>query len=256
MPVFVFAGGADRVHPLSTTRDSFGQLGEAGYRIEWHVEPELGHQAESLNEQRYIAYWAARASLGTRKAFDPSAVDTLRRLLVSGRREASKPRAPSPRTWLNNNIRNAHNKQQRPQTSPGRVQRDGGLPHTHAKSLSARAYGEGDDAFQRMHPLMREPEWRMRPQSSNPTRRSPRRGQPVWDIKPLGGLGPPQLLDQLEAARHGIHPSKAAARERPATAQATMQHQPSPRRSRPATAKAAGSAAAGGATTVTTVTDI
>ena len=227
MPIFIFAGGMDQVHPLTATRETFGKLAtDGGYKIEWHVEPQLGHSAESLNEQRYIAYWAARASLGKAKAFDPAAVDALRRLLVTKQREVRSPPPLRPRTAAGGPWR-ATKKYTDPDASPrpmsalpntarpesaragsGRV-----LPHTHGKALSARAYGNDPDAVfppVRVHPLLKEPEWRARPQSSGAP--NGRRPQPDWDFRPLGGLGPPLGLH----AHAPLQPAEAFTQPPPA----------------------------------------
>jgi len=81
-PVFIFAGGRDSVCPLPHQQEAFGFLSKAGYKLEWHVETGLGHTSESLNEQRYIAFWVARASLGGAKAVDVNAINELRAALV------------------------------------------------------------------------------------------------------------------------------------------------------------------------------
>jgi len=189
VPIFIFAGDKDQVHPWEEMRTSYGCLtADGGYTIEWHIEPDLGHTTESLNEQRYVAYWAARASLGTKKAFNTSAVDALRRLLITKK----EPRPPTPRS------RAVSARAQRPRNS---------MPFTHSKAASARIMEEGFPG-QRIHPLLKEPEWRMRPQSGGGLRA--RDGMPEWDGRPLGGLGPPQLVtamnerrEQLEALHRG-----------------------------------------------------
>ena len=68
-------------------------------QVEWHVEPELTHHADCLNEQRYIAYWVARASMakGAKLSFQAAAVDALRRNLIVNKRPTS-PDLPRPGT--------------------------------------------------------------------------------------------------------------------------------------------------------------
>jgi predicted esterase len=53
-PVFVFAGGRDAVCNLEAQRASFDRMKAEGYAVDWHVEPDLGHAGECLNEQRYV----------------------------------------------------------------------------------------------------------------------------------------------------------------------------------------------------------
>ena len=133
-PIFVFAGGRDTICPLHEQRASFSRLSVAGYtveshldrisiasrsgahpprrlhasahhsappfpQVEWHVEPELTHHADCLNEQRYIAYWVARASMakGAKLSFQAAAVDALRRNLIVNKRPTS-PDLPRPGT--------------------------------------------------------------------------------------------------------------------------------------------------------------
>jgi len=98
-PIFVFAGGRDTICPLHEQRASFSRLSAAGYTVEWHVEPELTHHADCLNEQRYIAYWVARASMakGAKLSFQAAAVDALRRNLIVNKRPTS-PDSPRPGT--------------------------------------------------------------------------------------------------------------------------------------------------------------
>ena len=194
MPIFVFAGGSDGVHPLQDTRESFARLStDAGYQIEWHVEPNLGHSEESLNEQRYVAYWAARASLGTKKAFDPSAIDSLRRLLVVKPEGAPAAETPRPRSGR------VHKKVQPPSMPPRPSSgQPKALPHTHTQALNLRQQELNDDMslMPRVHPLMREPEWRGGTVMGAPLggSLSARAKMPEWDSRPLGGLAPPLSL--------------------------------------------------------------
>ena len=88
-PVFVFAGGRDSVCPLTHQQDAFERMQGAGYSVEWHIEPGLGHTSESLNEQRYTAYWAAKASAYSSKPFDSAAVKILRSNLVANKEAPS-----------------------------------------------------------------------------------------------------------------------------------------------------------------------
>lgn len=196
MPVFVFAGGADGVHPLHDVRESFAKLStDAAYQIEWHVEPDLGHSEESLNEQRYVAYWAARASLGTKKAFDPSAIDSLRRLLVVKKTEEA-PQRPRPGSGLPKGSAAAVGKAP-PRPSSGFAK---ALPHTHTQALGMRAQElEAEMRMSpRVHPMMREPEWRGGTVTGPPLgggSLSARPRMPEWDSRPLGGLAPPLALE-------------------------------------------------------------
>jgi len=126
MNVFVFAAQNDALHPVEKTRQCFAPLVSAGYPVEVHVEQDLTHGAESLNEQRFVAYWVARTCLG------PAAGDMLKSAIVIVRK-------PSPR----------------------RV-----MPRPRKRALSARAarplpLGPADTGF--VHSLHREPEWRRTP---------------------------------------------------------------------------------------------
>ena len=47
--VFMFAGGADQLLPLEKARIGFEPLVNAGYAVEWHVEPDLSHGADCMN---------------------------------------------------------------------------------------------------------------------------------------------------------------------------------------------------------------
>ena len=167
-PVYVFAGELDAVHPLEKVRESFSKLTSAGFKIEWHVEPGLGHSSESLNEQRYVAYWVARASLGTSKDFGPSVVDTLRRLLVT-KKTPQPPPEPRPRSRLNARAKMAR-----------------ALPHTHTQAAKDATEHLLMLQVERVHPLLREPEWRNE-------KLTPRRNMPLWDNTPLRGLAPPVI---------------------------------------------------------------
>ena len=82
-PIFVLAGGTDEVCPPLSVQESFAPLERAGFHVLFHVEPGLSHTAESLNEQRFAAYWAALAASGDSAAPDPRVLDALQRAVMS-----------------------------------------------------------------------------------------------------------------------------------------------------------------------------
>ena len=132
-PVFVFAADEDRVHPLHLVRESFDSLKRAGFNLEWHVEPELDHANDCLNEQRYAAYWIVKTCIG-QKAGN----------LVKGTiHEVKPPKPPAPPP--------------EPKQPP---------PHRR-RALSARpalqttkSNKKEDPFYNFLHALMREPDWR------------------------------------------------------------------------------------------------
>ena len=131
-PVFVFAADNDRVHPLHAVRSSFQVVRDAGFNIIWHVEPDLNHHAESLNELRYAAYWIAHACLG------PERSKVLRHSPLTAR----KPKLPKPEPL--------------PAAPP--------RPHR-SRAHSARPASHGARGFSGLktgflHSLLREPDWR------------------------------------------------------------------------------------------------
>ena len=133
-PVFVFAADADRVHPLHVVREAFSRISAVGFNIEWHVEPELTHGADCLNEQRYVAYWIARVCLGQRQG------DMLRQqihVVKKPKPEPALPPKPSPRRRRAASARPATKK----------------LPHG-VRSPELPPY----TGF--AHSLLREPDWR------------------------------------------------------------------------------------------------
>ena len=97
--VFVFAGERDAVTPLDTARKSFELLVKLGYHVEWHVELELGHRGENLNEQRFAAYWIARTCLG------PAQGEMLKRAIVWMKRQETPPRRPKQRAASARSVR-------------------------------------------------------------------------------------------------------------------------------------------------------
>ena len=72
------------------------------------------------------------------------------------------------------------------------------LPHTHTQALNLRQQELNDDMslMPRVHPLMREPEWRGGTVMGAPLggSLSARAKMPEWDSRPLGGLAPPLSL--------------------------------------------------------------
>jgi Ca2+-binding EF-hand superfamily protein/predicted esterase len=132
-PVFVFAADEDRVHPLHLVRESFDSLKRAGFKLEWHVEPELDHANDCLNEQRYAAYWIVKTCIG-QKAGN----------LVKGTiHDVKPPKPPAPPP--------------EPKQPP---------PHRR-RALSARPASQTtksnkkeDPFYNFLHALMREPDWR------------------------------------------------------------------------------------------------
>jgi predicted esterase len=153
-PVFVFAADADRVHPLHVVREGFARISAVGFNIEWHVEPELTHGADCLNEQRYVAYWIARVCLGQRQG------DMLRQqihVVKKPKPEPVLPPKPSPRRRRAASARPATKK----------------LPHG-VRSPELPPY----TGF--AHSLLREPDWR----GCNIK-------GPGWDNKKAEGFIPP-----------------------------------------------------------------
>ena len=136
-----------------------------------------------------MAFWAARASLGTKKAFDPSAIDSLRRLLVV-KQEGPPPGAPRPGSAREP----AAKVTSRPSSGLAKT-----VPHTHTQALNVRQQ-ELEEAIRtspRTHPLMREPEWRGGNVVGPPLggALTARAKMPEWDSRPLGGLAPPLSLE-------------------------------------------------------------
>ena len=140
--------------------------------------------------------WPPRASLGTKKSFDPAAIDSLRRLLVV--RPEGAPAAaettPRPRSGRATKKMAPPSMPQRPSSGQSR-----GLPHTHTQALNLRQQELNDEmaAMPRVHPLMREPEWRGGTVMGMPLggSLSARAKMPEWDSRPLGGLAPPLSLE-------------------------------------------------------------
>jgi len=224
-PVFVFAGGRDTVCPLSEQRASFQRLSDAGYMVEWHVEPDLSHHGDCLNEQRYVAYWVARASMatGSKGSFGSVAVEALRRSLIVRKPPASPtaPLSPRPGTARSAGRRSAGRSRfsaalAKEGASPGRArsaspERHGsptvqmlgpvspGSPsprHTHGMHMVMGPDGK----LQRTHPLLLEPSWRQ-PRDANAA--SPKKAE--WNDRCCTegerGLGPAlsRKLEQIVA---------------------------------------------------------
>jgi len=91
MKVFVFAAERDSLYPPEKTRQCFAPFVSAGYAVETHVEAELTHGAESLNEQRFVAYWTVRTCLG------PALGDMLKQAIVVVRKPSPRKVPPRPR---------------------------------------------------------------------------------------------------------------------------------------------------------------
>lgn len=97
-PLFVFAAELDAVLPIKSLRESFEGFTSAGYAVEWHIEPELTHAADSPNEQRFLAYWVARICLGAKQgAFLKQALHVLRKKPPPQRSPRPRQRAVSAR---------------------------------------------------------------------------------------------------------------------------------------------------------------
>jgi len=151
-PLFVFAGGRDAVCPLEHQHESFIRLSERGFSIEWHIEPGLGHTAESLNEQRYVAYWSSVAlQARSSKPLSTATVDALRSNLVVKKApaQASLVWSIAPRAYTarpNTMIDTTKFAPARPGSAGASPEREGGssaspprkalsareLPHTHS----------------------------------------------------------------------------------------------------------------------------
>jgi len=210
-PVYVFAGGRDTLCPLEDCRNAFRPWSAVGYKIEWHVEPDLGHMDESVNEHRYVAYWSARASLGASMAFDRGAVEYLRRSLVI------KQPPPSARPFS-----------AQVRASSARSARPHSLPYVHLQPKPPppmEVHGPAptpESIMPRVHPLTLEPFWRQ------PILK-PYQG-PEWDNRPASALGQPQSrrLERLTYEAKLAPPPYGLSmpNSRPATAQeATSSHQ-------------------------------
>ena len=205
------------MHPLQDTRESFARLStDAGNQIEWHVEPNLGHSEESLNEQRYVAYWTARATQSTRAAVGPQVVDSLRRaLVVKLMRHSPQPPPGSPGDRPDS-ARSARGR--RLSGSPR------GSPRRSPRSLAHRAKPTGWTPA--AHPHMREPEWRYR--------RSPvfTPGEGEWNDRPMDGLGPPisRWLEGLAVDARLKGGSRSPSASPPHRPQSARTHAGSPRR--------------------------
>ena len=150
-PFFVFAADCDHVHPLPNVRQSFELVKNQGFPIEWHVEPELTHSADCLNEQRYVAYWIARVCLG------PKQGDALRQVIhVVRTAKPAPPVQPKPQ-------RRPVSARLAPKLKPPPVE---------------------DDVYARMaHALLREPSWRLGPFRGA--------GGADWDLSKAPGLVTP-----------------------------------------------------------------
>jgi Ca2+-binding EF-hand superfamily protein/predicted esterase len=144
-PIFIFAGGRDSVCPLTHMQEAFAGLSKGGYKLEWHVEPGLGHTAESLNEQRYVAYWVARASLSNgSKAADANAISALRAALVVPSKVKSEDLmwSLSPRPYVG-----------RPGTMMAGLPTPGSVPQSSARKGFGSEIGQPLSAIERVpHP--------------------------------------------------------------------------------------------------------
>ena len=150
--VFMFAGGADQLLPLEKARIGFEPLVNAGYAVEWHVEPDLSHGADCMNEQRFVAYWVGRTCLGAVQG------ELLRQSIVVIKKPSPRPTSP---------------RREKPQQ----------------RAQSARAYRPDDDLYGPADPpqetgfvpaISREPSWRQ----------TPIRG-PAWDTSTSPGFACP-----------------------------------------------------------------
>jgi len=240
-PIYVFAGGRDTLCPLEACRSAFRPWSAVGYKIEWHIEPDLGHLDESVNEHRYVAYWTARASLGASMAFTLGEVEYLRRSLVI------KQPPPSARP-LTASVR-AHS---------ARASRPSGLPYVHLQpkppppveghgvmgpwghgAMGHGPAGHPESVMPRVHPLTLEPFWR----------------QPLateyhvaeWDNRAASALGPPPSR-RLERLTHEAKLGGSLPSSRPATAREAASHpaHAADAPQRPATARGAGYGASSG----------
>ena len=123
---------------------------------------------------------------------------------------------------------NASPRRSRPQSGLHPARGKGGVPLTsrpqssrpHTVGMGSKSARGEAEWPERMHPLMKEPEWRMRPQSSG---MGTRVSAADWDYRPMGGLAPPTVFEGFAERRADREAQQAALR-----AQAERGHEMAP----------------------------
>ena len=190
-----------------------------------HQHPRPTSQAESLNEQRYVAYWVARASLGASKAFDTAAIDSLRRSLVIRKppqhpKPPHAPRAdarPRPRSSLPRGAQREVDQALEPALLGPNAGAADGLPGTAVPAPRSKALGHVPQMQiglggvpVRVHPLRLQPSWRGPLDVTH-------LALPQWNDSAAAGLRPPKSR-KLESILHEVADGRPRT-ARPSTAQ-------------------------------------